>query len=214
MLMYVKSFFTVALLQLAGGPNPSPEKAPVLPAPVAQTIDFGAISDGKKVVVSWSIFNQRSFDYFTIERSKDGVNFVSALMIKGSGKTSTQVDYTDVDYQPFTGVSYYRLKQTDYSGESFFSETIAVNYQVNKDGSFTLNTSKGLDAEELEEIADKPLLVVMKDQKGEEFVSRIVVSGENGQLYATDTRNQIGKGSYFVVAASFNRLCCQKLTIR
>jgi len=186
-------------------------KAPVI---ISQDISFGAFSDGKKVIVCWSTVNERSFDYFTIERSKDGVNFVTAVMIKGAGKITTLMDYTDIDYSPFSGISYYRLKQTDYSGESFYSETVIVNYQVTKDGSIVPCTNKIPDEEELKEVENKTVLVVLKDGKGQEYISKIHLASDNQNLYGTDVKNALGKGTYLVIASSYNRLCSQKLVIR
>ena len=214
MLLYLKFIFSLLLLQFMG-PVFSPGNASLkAPTNAPNTIDFGAISDGKKVIASWSSGFERSFDYFTIERSKDGLNFVSAVMIKGAGKISTLIDYTDIDYSPFSGISYYRLKQTDYSGESFYSETVIVNFQFNKDGSIEPYANKIPDQTELKEIENKDLLVVMKDAKGKEFISKIHVTADSEHLYATDPKHILNQGTYLVVASSCNRLCSQKLIIR
>jgi len=206
--------FTLLLVQVAGislfgGVTPviNPFTTPV-------SIRFGAFSDGKKVIVSWSTENERSFDYFTIERSRDGVNFCTAVMIKGPGKLSTLMDYTDIDYSPYAGISYYRLKQTDYAGDSYYSETVIVNYQVNKDGSLAPCTNKIPDETELKEIEDKTVLVVLKDSKGQEYISKIKITSDTENLYATDANGLLNKGSYLVVASSYNRLCGQKLTVK
>ena len=178
-------------------------------------MSFGAFSDGKKVIVSWSTLNERSFDYFTIERSKDGVNFVSALMIKGAGKVSTLVDYTDIDYTPLSGISYYRLKQTDYAGQSSYSEPAIVNFQFTKAGALVPNTGKMPEQSELKEIENKAVLVVVKDAKGQEYISKIHVTADQEHLYATaDAKNTLSQGTYVVIASSYNPLCSQKLIIR
>ena len=178
------------------------------------SIGFGAFSDGKKVIVSWSTMNDRSFDYFTIERSRDGVNFVTAVMIKGPGKISSLMDYTDIDYSPYAGISYYRLKQTDYAGDSYYSETVIVNYQVTKDGMLVPCTNKVPDETELKEIEGKPVLVVMKDSKGQEYISKITITSDNEHLYVKDNKNALAKGTYQVVASSYNRLCSQQLVVK
>jgi hypothetical protein len=38
------------------------------------------------------------------------------------------LNYTNTDYNPYQGISYYRLKQTDYDGMHGYSNIIAVNF--------------------------------------------------------------------------------------
>lgn len=209
MLIYFKLLFILPWLQVADF-----HPAVKISGASSTVVDFGAVSDGKKVILNWVAGNDRSFDYFTVERSKDGINFTSAVMIKGAGKINNLVDYTDIDYSPYTGMSYYRLKQTDYSGESFYSEVVIVNAQMNKEGFAEACTGQLFDNAELKEFEQKSLLVVLKDAKGQEFISKVRIGIEGGQVYATDLKNSLNKGSYLVVASSCNKLCSQKLTIR
>jgi hypothetical protein len=61
-------------------------------------------------------------DYFTIERSADGVNFSFVATVTGAGHSNTLLEYLYTDASPLKGNSYYRLKQTDFDGETSFSE--------------------------------------------------------------------------------------------
>jgi hypothetical protein len=174
---------------------------------------FGAISDGKKVIVSFTSPNEKNFESFTIERSQDAINFVAALTIKGSEKINNLIDYTDIDYNPYTGISYYRIKQTDFSGQSFYSETILVNYEVNKEGSLVPFSNNIPSESELEEIKNKMILVVLRNEKGEEFISKIIVSSEKETLVGKNNTEELPSGKYIIVASSYNRICCQQIAI-
>ncbi|QQR94032.1 MAG: T9SS type A sorting domain-containing protein [Bacteroidota bacterium] len=55
-------------------------------------------------------------------RSKDGINFEEVSKVDGSGTTNTQHNYSFTDNNPYKGVSYYRLKQTDFNGDYTFSQ--------------------------------------------------------------------------------------------
>lgn len=212
-MLYFKLIFSFLIFGLAGKITQKPLR-PAKPIGIEQALSFEAISDGKKVVVSWTTPSERKFDYFTIEKSKDGQNFVSAVMIKGAGKISTLVDYTDVDYSPYSGISYYRLKETDYYGEVAYSEAVLVNFQFLKDGSIVPQSFKVPDEKELQEIANNPVLVVMKDVKGHEYVSKIQISVENGTLYGSENKNSLNHGTYLITASSCNRLSNQKLIVK
>lgn len=177
-------------------------------------VSFGAISDGKKVIVSFTSPHEKKYESFIIERSQDGINFVTAVTIQGSDRTNNLMDYIDIDYSPYTGISYYRLKQTDFSGQSFYSETILVNYEVNKEGSLVPFRSSIPSASELAEVENKMILVVLRNEKGEEFISKISVITDNETLIGTDKNKELIAGKYSIVASSYNRICCQQITIR
>lgn len=63
-----------------------------------------------------------------MEHSIDGVQFETIQTIKGGGTTSTQTDYKATDFQAENGVNYYRLRQTDYNGNTEYFDVIAVVY--------------------------------------------------------------------------------------
>lgn len=176
--------------------------------------DFEAISDGKKVYVTWTISSAASFDYFTIEKSKDGKNFEIALMIKSSGNIAELIDYCDVDFAPFNGISYYRLKQTDYYGQVVYSPIISVNYSLSKNGTIIPDKAISFDDKDLLEIEKKDVLVVLRDNKGDEFFTKVNFNSDKDVLYALDPKNKLQKGSYLVIASSFNPLCNQKLVVK
>ena len=63
---------------------------------------------------------------FSIERSQDGENWSELLTVPGAGTSTDAIDYEAVDTDPFAGISYYRLKQTDFDGQFEYSSTIVV----------------------------------------------------------------------------------------
>ncbi len=215
MVFYSKLLFSLALVQFANNDLSVKTEIPATKYFIAQdALGFGAISDGKKVIVTWTSPNERSCDYFTVEKSKDGVNFVSAAMTKGAGMFSSYIDYTDIDYCPFNGISYYRLKQTDYHGQVAYSEPVEVNYQILKDGSVVASTGKLPDEKDLKEIENKAVLVLIKDKAGKDIVTKVHVNSDNGALVASDFKDNLEAGSYLVVASSYNPLCGQKLIVK
>jgi hypothetical protein len=94
-----------------------------------ELISFGVeANDANEVVVDWSTASQIINDYFTIQRSIDGYEWVDVTKITGCGSCNTQIDYTYLDRNPYTGLSYYRLMQTDYDGafEIFIPQSVTV----------------------------------------------------------------------------------------
>lgn len=97
------------------------------PLPIELTY-FEALENGNYVDLAWETASEIDNDYFTIERSKDGVNFESIEKVLGAGNSSQSIEYSTVDKQPYSGVSYYRLKQTDFNGEYTYSDVEVVNF--------------------------------------------------------------------------------------
>ena len=60
-------------------------------------------------------------DYFSIYRSTNATDWNLIGEIEGAGNTSTQLTYQWIDNNPLSGVSYYKLAQTDYDGIKTFS---------------------------------------------------------------------------------------------
>jgi hypothetical protein len=56
------------------------------------------------------------------------VVFKPVLEKPGAGNSNSVRTYSDVDTNPLEGVSYYRLKQTDFNGDFTYSEWVVVNF--------------------------------------------------------------------------------------
>lgn len=78
------------------------------------------------VSCSWGTASEVNNDYFTVERSKDGKTFEEAGRIMGAGSSADFLHYTYHDNEAYTGISYYRLKQTDFDGQFTYSQLVAV----------------------------------------------------------------------------------------
>ena len=83
-----------------------------------------AIKDG--VHVEWSTASQMNNDYFNVQKSLDGYEWENKVTVEGAGNSNTQIDYSWVDLNPSMGVSYYRLKQTDYDGQFEIFDPVSV----------------------------------------------------------------------------------------
>ncbi|HLP20570.1 MAG TPA: T9SS type A sorting domain-containing protein, partial [Chitinophagales bacterium] len=80
----------------------------------------------QQVQTKWVTSMEINNDYFTVERSSDGVNFAEVGQVEGAGNSTTNINYVFNDTKPLTGVSYYRLKQTDFDGHFTYSNVVAV----------------------------------------------------------------------------------------
>jgi hypothetical protein len=91
-----------------------------------ELLDFKAELKNNQVELTWITSNEINNDFFTIERSIDGVTFESQNIIKGAGNSLNTIIYTSEDETPLVGTTYYRLKQTDFDGSYSYSKIESV----------------------------------------------------------------------------------------
>jgi hypothetical protein len=96
--------------------------------PVELTSFTASLSD-HKVVLNWSTATELNNYGFEIEKTQ-GLNgkWFTAGFVNGNGNSEEVIKYTFTDKFPFTGKSYYRLKQIDYDGSYEYSEIVSVDY--------------------------------------------------------------------------------------
>jgi len=90
------------------------------PLPV-RLLTFRARYNGRTVDLNWSTATELNSDYFSIERSSDGINFSAIGRVQAAGNSSSTLHYVSEDRQPLKGVSYYRLKMYDRNGAFEYS---------------------------------------------------------------------------------------------
>jgi len=95
-----------------------------------ELLSFTATLNGDVVDVNWSVASQVNNDYYTILRSMNGYDWSDIGRIKGAGTVNEQIDYKFIDKDPYIGLSYYRLKQTDFDGNYEQFSPISVRYDV------------------------------------------------------------------------------------
>ncbi len=92
-----------------------------------QLLNFDAYrQNDKSVLLNWATAAEINNDYFTIERSADGINFFLIAVIRGAGNSNDIIQYSTIDEFPVSGWNYYRLKQTDYDGKFEYSQVRPV----------------------------------------------------------------------------------------
>jgi len=99
------------------------------PLPIV-LLSFGAELSGNNVDVNWSVASQVNNDYYTVLRSIDAYDWEEIGRVEGAGNSNTQMDYRFIDDDPYIGLSYYKLKQTDFDGKFEEFYPVSVSYDV------------------------------------------------------------------------------------
>ena len=106
------------------------------PLPI-ELLNFSAVPINNELVkLNWQTGAEINNDYFTIERSRNGDKWQEISRVDGAANASSLISYSVTDKHPYTGVSYYRLKQTDFDGKFENSEIKSVN--INSKNNFQI----------------------------------------------------------------------------
>ncbi|MBI3510602.1 MAG: VCBS repeat-containing protein [Bacteroidetes bacterium] len=98
-----------------------------------ELLSFDAMQNESNVDLNWSTASETNNHFFTIEKTRDGNNFETVAIVDGAGNSTSTKNYSTVDADPYPGISYYRLKQTDYNGQYSYSEFREVNFSDSHD---------------------------------------------------------------------------------
>jgi len=106
------------------------------PLPV-ELVSFDAKPTENSVLVTWQTASEINNDYFTVEKSGDGENWTFVGEQDGAGNSTSLKNYQMIDRNPIMGLSFYRLKQTDFDGKFSYSDVKAVNF-INHSNTLTV----------------------------------------------------------------------------
>jgi hypothetical protein len=158
---------------------------------------FRAAAVENNVQLDWATATEINNDYFTIEKSADGKNFSVLSTVNGKGNSKEVSKYTSVDYAPYNGVTYYRLKQTDFDGKSTYSKTVAVksnaisnSLQVYQPASKALQVTYRVSGEERG-------MLTIHDSRGVQVWSKMV-DGSAAEIQEEVRMQSAASGMYIV----------------
>lgn len=89
--------------------------------------DFRADPIDDRIRLSWTTTQELNNDFFKLERSVDGENFIEVARLQGQGNSQEEVDYEWNDDAKLDGRIFYRLTQHDLDGQANFTEVVTVD---------------------------------------------------------------------------------------
>ena len=149
-----------------------------------------------------------------MERSKDGNTFEAVGKIDGAGTTQSEQKYAFYDRMPYSGVSYYRLKQTDFDGKFSYSgiETVYIESAFN-DVSINPNPVKGDSKVVFELGASGQVKMVVSDLSGKS----LLVSEHNAKAGSNSidlNTSQLTAGMYLLTLNNGTKSSTIRFTVK
>ncbi len=101
------------------------------PLPV-EWLNFDVMNEQGVVNLNWSTVTETDNSHFTVERSQD-MTIIEEVGVLTSEGNSTQVqNYNFKDYTPYSGITYYRIKQTDFDGNQSTTDWQSITISSEK----------------------------------------------------------------------------------
>jgi len=155
-----------------------------------------------KVILSWAAVTEINNDYFTIEKSADGIKFEEYGTMEGTGNTSSIQDFSYDDFHPANGKNYYRLKHVSPNGEVEYSKIIFVTFNSHTEKIEITNIRPTPFAEEftvdfnMQEGGECNILIL--DELGNILVQQVVASFRGYNNFHFAQTENLESGIYYL----------------
>lgn len=201
----VISFSPFTLASRAAGVNP---------LPIALLSFTANYNSSNNVDVKWSTASEINNDYFSVERSADAILFDAINVTDGAGNSNSILNYSTTDDSPLNGISYYRLKQTDFDGNYKYSSTVSV--QKNENDFEIINAHYTLSQNEFAVYfncnSNCLITIDLYDMSGKKVYSSFENTlGKNSEI--TIPAKNLSEGIYLVKAYNGNKLISKKVKL-
>ncbi len=163
--------------------------------------DYTAIYTGNYTNLKWSTATEKNAEYFTIERSTNGIDYVLVEKVDASVNSSSLKNYNVKDFSPNKkGINYYRLKQFDIGGKEKYSKVITVDIfeEVLEVKLIPNPASTDLDIQMSDNFVGKTVNIELYDIMGKKYILKqnIHIDSETKTTHLNLT--ELPKGVYFI----------------
>ncbi|MFT4770816.1 MAG: hypothetical protein ACI9D1_000841 [Cryomorphaceae bacterium] len=170
-------------------------------------LSFQAEAKDGLVHTNWITASELNNDFFAVERSKDAEHWEEVGRKDGAGNSNMELAYAFADDDPYSGISYYRLRQTDFDGTTTLSAPRAVEILQGND--FGLDrVYRGQDGLSLIYRATSPYVVVeIYDLLGKRIHGELIENYGNG--FST-IHPDLAKGAYILRLSHGSKMDSEK----
>lgn len=162
---------------------------------------FTAVMNGKNVKLHWETATETNNAGFEIQRSSDKMNFARIGFIPGYGTASENHKYTFTDTRNTSGKYYYRLKQIDLDGSTWFSPVVEAGTGVPEKYSISQNYPNPFNPEtklSFEVPVSSVITIKVFDMLGKEVATLVNEEKEAGVYEISFNGAALASGNYIL----------------
>jgi hypothetical protein len=155
------------------------------PLPIELISFSGILNEAGETELEWETASERNNDYFTLERSQNGRDFEDIAMVDAAGNSHQVKKYAHTDSSPYSGINYYRLKQTDFDQSYTYSRIITVSKEFEREFKLYPNPTR-----------DNTILLTINGELSDRI--EVYVYDASGRVINQQTLANQGSEQYFL----------------
>lgn len=172
--------------------------------------NFEGKNIGEYNEIFWTTDSENNCDYFSLQKSYDGVNWIELDQHSGAGNSQERQFYYSKD-KNLRQITYYRLEQVDLNGELKMSNPISVVRNDNNAINIYPNPAIASDVLSISG-AEKGSAVLIRNNKGQTIMNLIVDENKLDRFELSTA--ELIKGIYFVEVINRTKVDYLKLVIQ
>ncbi len=172
-------------------------------------------------LLQWLTASEKDHDYFEIERSIDGTQFIALGRVKGKGNTSQASDYEYIDNKPMRGINYYRLKIVAQDGKFTYSHIKTLYFDDYEPIEMTLFPNPAKIEDNFVQIAfneaimpNEEIKIQLFDALGKAIATQSEKVAANQYKIIFVNRNELSIGLYMVNVHTSYGVFCKKMILQ
>jgi hypothetical protein len=174
----------------------------------AEWLDFQAhLQVDETVALEWQTQTEINNDFFTVERSADGMVWEEIGVQKGAGNSNLPQAYGHIDRQPLVGESQYRIRQTSLDGA--FTHSAVREVSRGALGGIHIAPNPAHDQVHIDMAGLAQAVVTLRNQLGQLIEVPRDLEGDQMTLHIAD----LASGVYFIAVRSSAKVYSQKLMV-
>lgn len=178
----------------------------------ALPVHFGVFNtkcNGSSVTIKWTTETETNTKYFEVQRSVDGVNWITISSLFGAGNVSTLREYSFVDNASLQN-NFYRIAEVDMDGRINYSTVNKVRCDDNSEFKLWPNPAINQAWLSVNVITDEKANLEIRDGKGRIIYQKSVSLFAGNNIVSIDTRLLSG-GVYLVELSTEQTIKSAKL---
>ncbi|TVR80303.1 MAG: T9SS C-terminal target domain-containing protein [Chitinophagaceae bacterium] len=166
------------------------------------TLDFfqGFLKSSNDVVLDWVTVNETDADFFTVEKSNDGINFQHFATVQAANNNALRNHYRLNDNSPNTSSTYYRLSHTDIFGVTEVFNVVIIGQTVSQQNNNLAYNPNNVSNTQSKKISlfgktfeDKSVKIY--DAKTGQFIQEVVPGTTDNDIVL---QNNLSDGKYLI----------------
>ncbi|MBN2682341.1 MAG: hypothetical protein JXR58_07520 [Bacteroidales bacterium] len=181
----------------------------LIPLPI-ELISFNINCEDNLKAIKWETSSETNNDYFVLEKSVDGINFIDFEIVAGAGNSTELRKY--IVYDNSLEKAYYRLKQVDINGVESTTEIKYSNCTENIESLVYYYQDENVLTFVLESFQQKEGKIMLYDIQGKLVYENLIFPSET-KTYHQISKCNLSNGSYILYISNKNNESVRKNVI-